>query len=95
MKWRLALIVVAGLAACAPVEPRADVNLTPEGTTGSLAATSGRVTAGVGTNGEAFANADVVQTENTRVNVGTGGLGLSIGNGPVRIGARAPWQWLF
>jgi hypothetical protein len=81
----LALLLVA-LAACAPARPTAGVMVGPDGATGAVGATSGRVSGGVTTSGNAYVAADVVQTENMAVSVGTGGVGVAVGNGPVRLG---------
>ncbi len=89
-----AILVAASLAACAPVQPRAGVTVTPDGTTGVVGASSGRVNAGVTTSGNVAASVDVVQSERTAVSVGTGGVGVSVGNGPVRVGVGVPW-WRF
>jgi hypothetical protein len=78
--------VLAGLAACAPVSPSAGVMVGPDGATGAVGASSGRVSGGVTTSGNAYVAADVVQTDNVAVSVGTGGVGVAVGNGPVRLG---------
>jgi hypothetical protein len=87
MRRILALtVVMGGLAACAPVSPSAGVMVGPDGATGAVGASSGRVSGGVTTSGNAYVAADVVQTENMAVSVGTGGVGVAVGNGPVRLG---------
>jgi hypothetical protein len=73
-------------AACGPTRPTAGVAVGPDGATGAVGVQSGRVSAGVNTNGNGYVAADVVQTENVAVSVGTGGVGVAIGAGPVRIG---------
>lgn len=80
----LALLV---LVACGPPKPTVGASVGATGPDARVGVQSGRVNAGVGTNG-AYAGVDVVQTDNVRVGVGTGGVGASarVGNSPVRLG---------
>lgn len=81
------ILCFAGLlSACAPVSPTAGATFGPDGATGVVGVESGRVSAGVTTSGDAVVAADVVRTENATVSVGTGGVGVTVGSGPVRIG---------
>lgn len=82
----LLVVITALLTACAPARPTAGVAVGPDGATGAVGVTSGRVTGGVTTGGDAYVAADVVQTDNMAVSVGTGGVGVSVGSGPVRVG---------
>jgi len=87
-----ALVAALALAACGPPRPDAAASMGSGGAQARAGVEAGGVRAGAGTSGP-YAEADVVRTPNTRVTVGTGGVGASVGAGPVRIGIGSGGWW--
>jgi len=83
----LAILATLAVAACTgTVSPSAGIGVNSSGVSGAVGVDTGRVSAGVTTSGSGYVAADVVQTDNMAVSVGTGGVGVSVGSGPVRVG---------
>ncbi|WP_172329258.1 hypothetical protein [Mangrovicoccus sp. HB161399] len=94
MRAILAALLLAATAACAPVHPDVGGSVGSGGASARAGVESGRVNAGVSTNG-AYASVDVIDTRNVDVSVGTGGPSASVhvGNTPVRVGiGRGGWR---
>ncbi len=94
MRAVLAALLLAATAACAPVNPDVGGSIGPGGASARAGVESGRVNAGVSTNG-AYASVDVVDTKNVDVSVGTHGPSASVklGSTPVRVGiGRGGWR---
>ena len=81
------VLSLAVLGACEPVKPAAGASVGADDPAASVGASSGRLNAGVGTRG-AYASADVVDTKNVDVSVGTSGPSarVRVGDSPVKVG---------
>lgn len=81
---RLALGLLASLAACTTAPPHGGVAVGPEGASGQVR--TGRVAVGAGPGG-ASASAKVIDTDAADVTVGTGGASVAVapGGGPFRV----------
>jgi len=94
MKQILLALSLAVLAACAPARPDVGGSVGSNGPAAHAGVSSGRVNAGVSTNG-AYAGVDVVQTQHVNAGVGTGGAygSVRLGSGPVKVGiGRNGWR---
>ncbi|MBE3639329.1 hypothetical protein [Mangrovicoccus algicola] len=94
MRAILAALLLLAMAACAPVRPDVGGSVGPGGAAAHAGVETGRINAGVSTNGS-YASVDVVDTRNVDVAVGTHGTSASVrlGNSPVRVGVgRGGWR---